>query len=166
MKNYVLMVFAATSLAACGLGSDTFRSKEHLIAGTDVLALSPEVSTIIFQQKGDPIHVCMSSGAQAVQTKSSALGLGATLGGNNDDLKEGNTTGAEMSAGLSPNVHIARELMYRTCEISSNFDLDKAEAIDLYSNTLKIISELPDYGGGSAITDDNQSESSQSEDSG
>ena len=165
MRNHALLIFAAISVSGCGIGSDTFRSKEHQIAGTDVLALSPEVSTVIFHQKNDPVHVCMSPGAIALQTRSSSLALGAVLGGNTDNLKEGNSTGAQMSGGLSPNVHIARELMYRTCEFSSNFDLHKPEAIDLYNNALKTIANLPDYGSGSATIDDNQSGNIQSEDS-
>jgi hypothetical protein len=161
MRNHALLILALISVSGCGIGSDIFRSKESQISGTDVLALSPEVSTVIFHQKDDPIHVCMSPGAMAVQTSSSSLGLGAVLGGNSDNLQEGNSTGAQISGGLSPNVHIARELMYRTCEFSSNYDLQKAEAIDLYNNALKTIAELPDYGSGSASIDDNQSEDNQ-----
>ncbi len=165
MNNHALLILALIFVSGCGIGSDNLRSKESQISGTDVLALSPEVSTVIFHQKDDPIHVCMSPGAMAVQTRSSSLGIGAVLGGNSDNLKEGNSTGAQMSGGISPNVHIARELMYRTCEFSSNFDLSKPEAIDLYMNAMKTIAQLPDYGRGSATTDDNQSGDSQSEDS-
>lgn len=164
MRKFALLILAASALSACGFGSNTFQSRERQIAGTDVLALSPEVSTIIFNQKDDTVHVCMSPGAMAVQTKNSSLGVGEVLGANSGDFQERNSTGAEMSGGLSPNVHITRELMYRTCEFSSNFDLDKNEAIELFNNLLKTIAKLPTYGSGSATTVDNQSGVNQSED--
>lgn len=158
MKNSITLSFFAIFVTGCGMGSDTFRSKEHQIAGADVLALSPEVSAVIFQQKGDPVHVCMSPGAMAVQTRRSSFGLGAVLGGSDDNLQEGNAAGADVLGGLSPNVHITRELMYRTCEFVSNFDLNKNEAIELYNNVLKTISVLPVYGSGSESSADDQSD--------
>jgi hypothetical protein len=42
-------------------------------------------------------------------------------------------------AGRTPAILMAREMFYRTCEFSTNFDLNKQEAISLYQQTLKTI---------------------------
>jgi hypothetical protein len=42
-------------------------------------------------------------------------------------------------AGRTPAILMAREMFYRTCEFSTNFNLNKQEAISLYQQTLKTI---------------------------
>tara|TARA_B100000809_G_scaffold262317_1_gene313035 strand:+ start:496 stop:1143 length:648 start_codon:yes stop_codon:yes gene_type:complete len=45
-------------------------------------------------------------------------------------------------AGRTPAILMAREMFYRTCEFSTNFDLNKQEAISLYQQTLKTIGNV------------------------
>jgi len=42
-------------------------------------------------------------------------------------------------AGRTPTVILARELMFRTCEFSQNFKLDKKEALAFYEKTMAAI---------------------------
>ena len=51
---------------------------------------------------------------------------------------QSNSNEVEM-AGRTPAVLMAREMFYRACEFSGNFDLNKEEAIDLYQQTLQLI---------------------------
>ncbi len=45
-------------------------------------------------------------------------------------------------AGRTPAILMAREMFYRTCEFSTNFGLNKQEALSLYQQTLKIIGSV------------------------
>lgn len=45
-------------------------------------------------------------------------------------------------AGRTPAILMAREIFYRTCEFSTNFGLNKQEAISLYQQTLKTIGDV------------------------
>ena len=44
-------------------------------------------------------------------------------------------------AGRTPSVLMAREMFFRACEFSANFDLNKQEALTLYNQTLKTIGD-------------------------
>ena len=45
-------------------------------------------------------------------------------------------------AGRTPAILMAREMFYRTCEFSTNFGLNKQEALSLYQQTLKTIGNV------------------------
>jgi hypothetical protein len=45
-------------------------------------------------------------------------------------------------AGRTPAILMAREMFYRTCEFSTNFSLNKQEALSLYQQTLKTIGNV------------------------
>lgn len=45
-------------------------------------------------------------------------------------------------AGRTPAILMAREMFYRTCEFSTNFGLNKQEALSLYQQTLKIVGSV------------------------
>jgi len=60
------------------------------------------------------------------------------LGGDDEEGEEEESDELEM-AGRTPTVILARELMFRACEFSQNFKLDKKEALALYEKTMAAI---------------------------
>jgi hypothetical protein len=45
-------------------------------------------------------------------------------------------------AGRTPALLMAREMFYRTCEFSTNFGLNKKEALSLFQQTLKTVGSV------------------------
>ena len=54
---------------------------------------------------------------------------------------ESENTGEEEMSGRTPGVLISREILYRVCELYTNLDLDKKEAIDLFKAALGTVSQ-------------------------
>ncbi len=62
-----------------------------------------------------------------------------SLGGNKDAGGEQESSSEDELAGRTPAVLITRELFFRLCEFSRNYQLNKAEAMKLYRETLTAV---------------------------
>jgi hypothetical protein len=87
--------------------------------------------------------VCMAPPPDSSFSSAVNSGLQMSIIRNDDNSKdsEGSSASANESelAGRSPSLLITREVLYRTCEVSDNFDLTKEEAIKLFSKSMEIV---------------------------
>jgi len=82
--------------------------------------------------------VCLSPPPDIVigMSQSSEISLLGKSGGVNDSFS------ADTLGGRSPEVLIARELMYRICELSANMPMSTAQTLKLYETTIKDITDM------------------------
>jgi hypothetical protein len=108
---------------------------EHIISTTSSIS-----NTLVLDKKTDfvtctapPPDASFNQGSQA-----SITGL-INVGGANDSggIGEGEESRETGLGGRSPAVLFSRDIFFRACEFSRNYELSKPEAIDLYKSTLQ-----------------------------
>ena len=108
-----------------------------------IISEGPSLSTLIVRHPDKNRKVCLGRGADAAfeLEESGSVSIAIVSVGKNDDEKSGiqDSAGEEEMAGRTPAVLLARELFYRACEFSTNFQLTKQEAIKIYTSTLQAV---------------------------
>ena len=75
------------------------------------------------------------------QSESSSFNI-LNFGGGASPAEEGDKSGGQEMVGRTSGVLLSRELMFRLCEFSSNFNLEVGDAVSLYDKTLKVIHDV------------------------
>lgn len=140
----------AALLAAMALGcvsaAPIVQPVDRTVGGLEIMTISGEQRFVLLQSPDDVEKICVAHGPDAVPT----VGEGFSLTNAAQGVSADQEVGTGVLGGRSPLVLLARELLYRTCEFSLNYRLGKAEALDLYSQTLQMIQALAASVAGSA----------------
>lgn len=128
----------ALLLGACSqLPGPTMQS--HDLSGSHIYSSGPSLSSFVVEDRNNPRKICADRGADAAFEFSEEADFSLSLvsvgksDGEKSSAKE--NSGEEEMVGRTPAVLIARELLYRTCELSMNYSLTKEEAISLFKGT-------------------------------
>ena len=145
MSNFktFLYVAALSSLSwGCSTPFEPNLKSESLEPNT-VVSGTPSLSGYSAKGKKDKTFVCLGRGADATfnQSESANLSIAIVSTGGDDKGSESENTGEEEMAGRTPGVLISREIFYRVCELYTNLDLDKKEAIGLFKSALGTVSQ-------------------------
>lgn len=105
--------------------------------GRHLLSENGDRQLIVLNRKEGSEILCIAPQPDLGMTQSEGVSLGSKVAINDD--KTGIITG-----GLSPAVLIVRELFYRACEFSMNYDLTKDEALALYKTHLQLVEKVVD----------------------
>lgn len=134
-------VLAASALSGCANSSPGSRRSETVIdrAGVDIIASDSTRQLTYLKERGSTERFCRGPGADAVTTTSQAVSAQVPLTGSSVGLGEESTKGAVDLGGRNPAVLIARELMYRACELASNTNADAATERQIYLQFLQAI---------------------------
>ena len=89
-------------------------------------------------KKGTTMYTCTMPQPDATFSQSLQEGIGINIG--TEEVAEGSSE-AEMT-GRTPTVLMARELFFRTCEFTTNWQLSKEEAYALWKKTFTTVTEL------------------------
>ena len=89
-------------------------------------------------KKGTTMYTCTMPQPDATFSQSLQEGIGINIG--SEEATEGSSE-AEM-AGRTPTVLMVRELFFRTCEFTTNWQLNKAEAVALFTKTFSTAIDL------------------------
>jgi hypothetical protein len=108
------------------------------VGGIELFSGSPETQLLLFVTPDDRERLCLAPPPDAVS--SSSLGGGLTVDGTG--ISEESRRGAAVLGGRGPLELTSRELLYRACEFSMNYRLEKHEALELYEKTLATIREI------------------------
>lgn len=94
----------------------------------------------------DYVHI-LSNGGKSCTMSSSGEMIGATskISAEGDSLESG-ITGSQLNLGNS--TYLASEILYRACELSVNYGLNKGEAVTLFLKGLEAVADIT----GSAVT--------------
>lgn len=110
--------------------------------GIHIYSTTSQIQSSFLKDKGSNQHFCDARGSDVADTHSDGFGISAALVGKNEGISESSSHGAVALGGRSPAVLITREVMYRTCEMIMNLDLDNEVALDLYIKTLELVTTL------------------------
>ena len=141
MKIAGVLIVGAPLLAGCASMADepapvvTTVTDETIISSTSSVAstLVLEKDTNFVTCTAPPPDASFAQGSQASVSGLVAIGGGGSDKGGVGEGEESRETGL---GGRSPAVLFARDLFFRACEFSRNYDLDKDEATTLYNSTL------------------------------
>lgn len=107
--------------------------------GIHIYSTASNMQSSFLKDKGSGEHFCDSRASDVADTQSEGFGISAAFADQNEGFSETSSRGALALGGRTPAVLITREVMYRTCEIIMNLDLDKETALDLYMKTLEVV---------------------------
>jgi len=131
-------------LPAC---TSSFEPKVESVGleGEAVISSLPSLSHTMVMKAGSTLHSCLGRGSDATFSQSdtgdvsiSLVSTGSSSGADNAGNSE--NSGETEMAGRTPAVLMAREMFYRTCEFSNNYQLPKDEALKLYLQTMSAVS--------------------------
>ena len=113
-QTYIGVIFALVGLILSGCSTPFAPGASFTaLSKTGMIHSSPSLSESISKKKTSDSAIC--------------LGRGADTAFETDDR--------------TPSVLITRELMYRACELATNFNLTKQEATAVYLKTLNVVSQ-------------------------
>jgi hypothetical protein len=138
------LAFILTTLLAI-TGCSVTPHKPSISASLDgikIYSTSSDMQSSFVKSRNSGEHFCDSRMSDVADTESASVGLGASIIGKSESINEGASRGAVSLGGRSPAVLITREVMYRTCEMVMNLNLDKKEALALYIQTLNLVKSV------------------------
>ena len=105
-------------------------------------AVTAGLSQTFFRSKQSGYRICSQPMPDAAfdQSEGGSVSVSMIGTGSESGSEDEGSTDAEM-AGRTPAVLIAREMFYRACEFSTNFDLSEDQATQLYLKTLDAVSQ-------------------------
>ncbi len=125
-------------------GCQTFGQTTNQIDrdGIDIIYSTSDAKLTYIKKKGNPEILCAPREGDIADTYSSGGGIGFSVAGNNDTVTDDDAKGALALGGRNPEVLLARELMFRACELASNTNADNKTSMAIYSFFLNKLVEL------------------------
>jgi len=129
------------ALAGCIGPGDSGRRPEYRIdrANVDIVAADSTRQLTYLKDRGSTERFCRGPGADSAGTASQGVSLGVPLYGAGGTIGESTARGAVGLGGRDPAVLLARELMYRACELASNTNADAATERQIYLKFLDAV---------------------------
>ncbi len=104
----------------------------HLEAGLKAFTYSDDLQNTFVRKTSNGVRICSQADPDAAQSFSE--GIEAGMGYQSEGAKD-SVAGSSLG-GRNPEVLILRELMFRACELSANYDVNYQEARTIYSEFL------------------------------
>ncbi|MBE0530626.1 MAG: hypothetical protein IH626_07330 [Rhodospirillales bacterium] len=117
---------------------------EVKLDGPKIISNTASVKNTFIMDADSPLIICAEPPPDAAFNQNTNLDITVALIAAGGDKGGDDDEGSEESemAGRSPGVLLARELLYRFCEFSRNYKVEKDVAIELYKQNLDIIREV------------------------
>jgi len=136
--NILVSLFVLTLLTNCTT-MERPKPTGHLIKDQTFVQQTAGQSFIRMTDKtGTNVHTCTMPQPDAAFSATTEEGVGLSIG--SEEATMGSSE-AEM-VGRTPTILMSRELFFRTCEFSVNYNLNKKEATDLFNKTLNTVISL------------------------
>lgn len=103
----------------------------------------PSLSETVVKASDAPFRTCLGRGADATFSQSETGNVSVSListGGGAENGGDSENSGETEMTGRTPAILMAREMFFRACEFSTNYQLMKDEALQLYLQTLSAVS--------------------------
>lgn len=147
MRRSTCLFLAALGSAFLATGcSSPFEPKpiETKLDGQKLISNTASVKNTFIMERDSSLIVCAEPPPDAAYNQDTDLDITVALIATGGDKGGDDDEGSEESemAGRSPAVLLARELLYRFCEFSRNYQVEKDVAIELYKQNLDIIREV------------------------
>jgi hypothetical protein len=107
-----------------------------------LITSTSDIATTTISERGSKLFSCKAPPPDAAFSQMDAWDISFSIVNNTTDGgdNEEGSTATELS-GRTPGLLMSRELLYRTCELSRNYDLKKDKALDLFKKTLDVVSK-------------------------
>ena len=133
-------VIALTGCASSGIHQSNTHVTDH-----GMTAISyPESHRVAFMKRNGNIeHLCAGAGIDVAS--SSVGGFSLDVAGNalgSDSIGDTHESVGTSLGGRNAAVLIIREILYRTCEISMNYELDADQALALFQSALQTVQSV------------------------
>lgn len=149
-----LIIFLALQACASSQEKIDVQSEIQEAQGITVISNHPDVINTYLQPNGNQNMLCLEPDPDVASTFNGSLSLGANIAGNNDTISGSDGSSAVSTGGLSPMVLIAREMLYRACELSMNSNANAEQQLEIYKLFLDSIEKLSgvDLGTGTSAS--------------
>ena len=140
VRKGILMGGALALVAACTPPTEPPKAQVTPITGETVITATSSLSQSYILDKMGTKVVCAQPAPDAAYDQSEGGDFSIALINTGSD--DGGVSEASEDielAGRTPSVLITRELFFRVCEFSNNFDLTKEEALNLFKQTLTTV---------------------------
>ena len=144
LKNLTLGIVALSLSACSSVFEPTLKSTD--LEGETVLSSLPSLSQTTVTKAETALRSCLGRGSDATFSQSDSSDISISLvstgtSSNSDSGGNAESSGETEMSGRTPGVLIAREMFFRTCEFSNNYQLSKDEAMKLYVQTMNAVSD-------------------------
>lgn len=140
---------ALASLAACGSLPGVSDGKAEVLIdreGLDIVAADAGRQLTFMKDRKSTERICMGPPPDFSRTAGSGISLGVpTPSGGAMGVGRNLSQGALDLGGRDPALLMARELLYRACELASNTNADAATERSIYERFLRAIIEIAKY---------------------
>lgn len=136
LKKIIIVI----SLAGCAAQVEPTMSSLSIDQDSVTYGLPSLTSTMI--KVGDKnIRTCLGRGPDTTfnNSESGDMSLSLISTGTNEGANESANSGDSEMNGRTPGVLIAREILFRTCEFTNNYQLSKEDALKLYMHSLDTV---------------------------
>lgn len=107
------------------------------------LSTTAVINHTFVRAKNSNYLICSQTSADAAFDQGDNAGLTGTLtNGASEGIRNQNSADDVEMSGRTPVLLMTRELLYRSCEFSANYQLNKDEAQALYEKTLTLIGNV------------------------
>ncbi|MFC1665254.1 hypothetical protein ACFL17_06455 [Pseudomonadota bacterium] len=134
----LLVALSTIYVAGCVTTIPEAKQNQFKIGGIELLTRSAEDQMLIIQTPDNVEKICMAATPDAVPT----FQEGVSVSISSQKIGDSEGVGAGILGGRGPVLLLARELLFRTCEFSLNYRLNKSESLDLYKRTLQHIEAI------------------------
>lgn len=134
-----LSVFPLAAVAACTVPDEPKPTVTPVLDETVITSTASTTNTLVLDRNTSFI-TCTAPAPDATFSQGETGSVSAAAVGSSDGVTAGETSSAAGLPGRSPAVLMTRELFFRSCEFSRNYNLTKSEAYDLYVKTLDVAS--------------------------
>ncbi|NRA18774.1 MAG: hypothetical protein HRU04_25080 [Oceanospirillaceae bacterium] len=136
----ILLFIALFAVTGCSTKTAIKHTATENFNGIHIYSTTSDMQSSFLKDRSSNEHFCDARASDVADSESEGFGLSAAFIDQQESFGESSSHGAITLGGRSPAVLITREVMYRTCEMIMNLNLDKEEALDLYMKTLNLIS--------------------------
>lgn len=110
--------------------------------GIDAMVMLDDHRVTYFKEHGNIDRMCAEPDSDAALTEETGLTLGLSGLGKSERIGEQSGMGELALGGRSPAVLIAREFLYRACEMTNNLNSNEATTIAVYKMFLETLEKI------------------------
>ncbi|MDN3645529.1 hypothetical protein QWY75_04810 [Pontixanthobacter aestiaquae] len=137
-------LMCAVLLGGCATMADEPVPVMTSVSDEQIISTTSSVANTLVLDKNTRFVTCTAPAPDASFNQGSQASISGlvAIGGANDSgsIGEGEESRETGLGGRSPAVLFSRDIFFRACEFSRNYELEKNEAIDLYKTTLEAAS--------------------------
>lgn len=142
----IVLIVSALTLFGCATSSSVSAGRAETLIdreGIDIIGSDAARHLAFIKNKDSIERLCLTPGPDFSRTAGSGVSLGLpTTSGGAVGVGENQSHGALDLGGRAPALLLARELMYRACELAANINADPATEREIYDKFLAAIVEI------------------------